>query len=220
MSSSSPSSASGPANPTPLVSGASVAETAQAHAAVPPSPNPAPYISPRVHPTLATLFRKAEARHFTDEELNDIVKVYPARAPQVATVRSVRHKDLPIINALVKEIFSEYGYENAHELAYSKCTRDIRYVVIYATHAMLAQDPKWFDDRLLLWLRVILQSFTFPDRKKQDAGKALFADPVLETRLRELPPPCRSIFHTYYRLQQEMQKKLDPAHYFHMAPYL
>ncbi|PTY04080.1 hypothetical protein DB346_04625 [Verrucomicrobia bacterium LW23] len=191
-----------------------------------PSPAPAlgnpaaPAVSPRVHPALAKLFSKAEARHFTDEELHEIVKVYPDRAPQAATVRSVRHKDLAIINALVKEIFSEYGYEHAHELAYSKCTRDIRYVVIYATHAMLAHDPKWLDDRLLLWLRGILQSFSFPDRKKQDAGKALFADPVLETRLRELPRQCRSIFHTYYRLQQEMQKKLDPPHYFHIAPYL
>ncbi|MEZ0295987.1 MAG: hypothetical protein ACAI35_05975 [Candidatus Methylacidiphilales bacterium] len=195
-------------------------QSSSASASSSPIPDSVEYVSPRVHPALATLFRKAEARHFTDEELNDIVKMYPDRAGHVATVRSVRHKDLSIVNALVKEIFAEYGYEHAHELAYSKCTRDIRYVLIYATHSMLAQDPKWFDDRLLLWLRSILQSFTFPGRIKQDAGKAIFADPVLETRLKELPPQCRSIFHTYYRLQQEMQKKLDPPHYYLIAPYL
>lgn len=181
------------------------------------SPTAAPP-SARKHPVLAELFRKAEGKHFTDEELASIDKLYPQLKQSIAAAKEVRSKDVAIIGRVVKEVFSQYPYEKFHDFANPKCIRDVRYVVIYAVQALLAQDPHWFEDKLLIWFKTILQAFDFPDRSVQSAG-ALFADPILEEKLKQLPKKTKSIFHCYYRLKQEMKKELKPEHFELLASY-
>lgn len=176
-------------------------------------------VTPRKHPLLAEMFRKSEGKHFTDEELELIEKEYPDLKTAVEATKEIRLLDVKIINRVVKEIFAQYDYEKFHQFSSPKCTRDVRYVVIYATHCMLARDPKWFEDKLLIWFKTILQAFEFPERT-QKTGSALFADPVLEERLKQLPKKAQSIFHTYYRLHQEVGKSMKPEHFALLGPYL
>jgi hypothetical protein len=175
--------------------------------------------TPRLHPGTAPLFKDAESRHFTDEELDFILKEYPEKAPQLAVAREVRSIDVAVINRVVKEIYAQYPYEEHHEFATSKCPRDVRYVVAYAVQSMIEGDGRWFEDKLLIWLKTILQAFDFPERTKT-TGSTLFSDQVLEEKLAKLPKKSRSIFHMYYRLEQEMAKALAPGQAELLSPYL
>ncbi len=175
--------------------------------------------SVRLHPKLSELFQQAGGRHLKDEELELLLGEVPDLAPQVEAARTIRSIATGVIKKVVAEVFSQYPYEKAHEYAQAKCPRDVNYVVAYASLAMLARDPEWLDNKVLLWLRSILQSFEFPDRVKS-AANALFADRVLEDALARLPVKNRSTFHCYYRVQQEMRKAMPAAHFEQIQPYL
>jgi len=166
----------------------------------------------RDHPRLGPLFREAESRHFRPEEIQIILAERPDLAPEVAAVSAVREIDLSVIQRVVKEVFAQFDYEQFHDYATAKCTRDIRYVITYACAATVAKDLRWFDDKLLIWLKTILAAFNFPARTS-GAGGGMFADEVLEERLKELPQRTQSTFYCYYRLRQEMEKELAPDHF-------
>lgn len=170
-------------------------------------------------PRLRELYRAAEGRHFKDEELTELEQGWPELAPRLAAARAVRDHDLAVIRRVVTEVFAQYTYEKNHEHAQAKCPRDIRYVVCYAVQSMILEDPGWFDNKVLLWLKTILQAFEFPERSRA-ASRALFADKELEAGLAACNRRTRSIYHTYYRLLVEMRKDLEPAHFALMEPYL
>lgn len=176
-------------------------------------------LSLRRHPRLAELFRQAEGRHLSDEELEVLLSAVPDLAPQVEAARAVRSVATGVVKKVVSEVFSQYPYEKAHEMALAKCPRDVNYVVAYASLAMLCRDPEWLESKLLIWLKTILQAFDFPDRVKSSAN-ALFADRALEDGLARLPKRARSIFHTYYRLQQELKKAMVAEQFELLQPYL
>jgi len=174
---------------------------------------------PRRHPVLAAVFKNAESRHFKDEELDLILREYPDKAMEIAAAKEIREKDVAIVNRVVKEIFSQYDYEKLHDFSSPKCTRDVRYVVAYSCMAMISGEPQWIEDKLLIWLKTILQAFDFPERTRPMSG-VLFADQELEKALEKQPKKVKSIYHTYYRLRQEMAKELQPEHYELIEPYL
>lgn len=183
-------------------------------------PNPA--TSPksfRDHPRLGPIFRAAEARHFKDDELDTILAEMPDRAPEVAAIRAIRNIDVACIGRVVKEVFAQFDYEKHHDYASAKCPRDVRYVVTYACAAMLARDLRWFDDKLLIWLKTILAAFHFPARNPGASG-GLFADEALEAKLQALPQKTQSTYYCYYRLRQEMEKDLRPEHFRLIEPAL
>lgn len=181
--------------------------------------NNATAVNARKNPVLRELFKGAEARHFNEEELASIQREHPELELELETARAVRECDVAIIGRVVKEVYSQYPYDQHHDHANPKCIRDVRYVIAYACHAMIARDPKWLEDKLLIWLKTILQAFDFPDRVKSSAG-VLFADKAMEETLRNLPAKTKSIFHCYYRLKQEMGKALPPQQFKLIAPYL
>lgn len=180
---------------------------------------PAQTINARKNPKLSELFKKAESRHFTDEELAAIGSEHPELSAELAAAAAVREVDVACIGRVVKEVFSQYPYDQHHDHANPKCIRDVRYVVAYGCHAMIARDPKWLEDKLLIWLKTILQAFDFPDRTKSTAG-VLFADKGMEEALKALPPKAKSIHHCYYRLKQEIGKAIPAEHFKLMAPFL
>lgn len=176
-------------------------------------------LSLRNHPKLSVLFKQAESRHFKDEEFDTILAEVGEVADRVEACKEIRQKDVAIISKVVKEVFSQYDYEKFHDFASAKCPRDVRYVVTYACAAMLAGDMQWLEDKLLIWLKTILQAFEFPARKP-GAGKTLFADEKLEKALESLPQKTMSIYHCYYRLRQEMEKELTESSFRLIEPYL
>ncbi len=176
-----------------------------------------PTSSVRRHPELASLFKAAENRHLTDGEFDEYQRVLPAFRPRADAAKLIRAAEEAVVLAVVEEVFALYPFKGEYSSA--KCVRDIRSVSAYATLAMLMNDPDWFRDKLLLWLRSMLQAFEFPDRPTT-ARKVLFSQIEEDERLAQLKPHQRSIYDSYRRLKQHYQNQLPATAFVLIAPYL
>jgi hypothetical protein len=171
----------------------------------------------RSHAVIGPLLKGAEARHLTDEELATFVAQGPRFAARAEAAREVRTCEIEVVSRIVREVFAIYPYEAHHQLAMAKCVRDVRYVSTYATHAMLLNDPVWFDDKFLLWLKTILQSFEFPDRATK---RTLVFGGTDDPALRAMKPKQRSIHATYTKLRDGYQAALTAPSAALMRPFL
>jgi len=140
--------------------------------------------------------------------------------PRATAAREIKAVETVIVQTVIKEIFALYPFEERHVIATGKCSRDVRYVSAYATLAMLMSDPQWFDDKLLLWLKTILQSFEFPEQTHKPKVNFNLGANAANTKLEEYKLHQRSIFDTYTRLKQQYQRTLSPPSYELIAPYL
>lgn len=172
----------------------------------------------RKHPGLSNLFQDAESRHLTDAEFETYLKSAPEFANRVKAAKEIKSYEVDVVDMTIQEIFRMYPFMQKHELAQGKCYRDVHYVSAYATLSMLMNDPEWFKDKLLIWLKTILQAFHFPAR---DQGvEASSSHRVVSLEADKLPQPRSSIFETYIRLKQNYKEKLSPETYTLIEPYL
>jgi|AFSR01.1.fsa_nt_gi hypothetical protein len=184
--------------------------------------SPTSVLPPHRHPELANMFRQAEGKYFTDAEFAKLESLYPNLKTHIEAAKDVRAKETGIVGRSVKEIYTMYPYEQYHEHATAKCVRDARYVLSYATLAMLADDPQWFENKLLIWMKTILQAFDFPDTGQTEAMREAFSriDPALAAKLKSFKGKVRSIYHMYYLVKRECQQELQPTSFRLMSPYL
>lgn len=173
----------------------------------------------RLHPELTDLFARAESRHLTDDEFELFLAVAGEHAERVTAAQEVKAHDAQIVRNIITDLYAIYPYAQNHNLAMPKCIRDVRYVTAYATLAMLMGDPQWFADKLLIWMKTILQSFEYPDIPA-GTSRRLNPEPEVRTMLTNLKPNQRSIFECYYRLKSDLKKTLSPAAFNEMETYL
>jgi hypothetical protein len=174
----------------------------------------------RHRPQVAEIFKQAEARAFKDEELELLVQYAPEIQAETEAAQAVRGVSGKLIKKVVQEVYAIYPYEKYHQYAQAKCIRDVSYVVSYAVAAMIARDPQWYEDKLLLWLKTILQAFDFPDFESRKFGNLVFKDQTLQQELSKRPAKARGIYHTYYRLDQMMKRELEEKHHKMISPYI
>jgi hypothetical protein len=170
------------------------------------------------HQELQAIFKAAESRHLTNQELDVYISLVPEYTSHAEAAREVASVEEAVVQAVVKDIFILYPYEKKHQLAFGKCIRDISYVSAYATQAMLMNDPQWFEDKLLIWLKTILQAFEFPEPTQKATN--LFSKPADALHETGLSQKQRSVFATYSRLKHYYQEKLSPTAFDLMASYL
>jgi hypothetical protein len=188
----------------------------------------------RDNPEIAELFRIAESRHLTEEELAHYLSIAPEYADRVEAAREIAAAELTVVTNTVKQVFFLYPYPKYHEFAKDKAIRDVSYVSAYATHSMLMDEPDWFRDKLLIWLKTILGAFSYPAReeRKVDAPSSFLKTDVFRDPNR-LPHPeitehadtlaikgKRSIYETYARLIVNYQQVLSPKAFALILPHL
>lgn len=177
-----------------------------------------PTATAKNHSELTRLFKSAENRHLSEDELKEYERVMPSFASRARAAREIALVESDVVERVVSEILINYPFEERHAYARTKCVRDISSVSAYATLAMLMNDPHWFRDKLLLWLRTILQALYFPDREIQKR-KALFATSA-QAAPTELQPNQRAIFETYTKLKANYKEKLSADAFALIDPYL
>ena len=173
----------------------------------------------RKHPTLAALFKDAEARHFTDAEYDLYLSFHPEGRARVDAAREMKAVDAQIVKKVITRIYEIYPFEQKHQLAVAKCIRDVRYVTAYATGCMLMGDPDWFRDKLLLWMKTIIQSFGYPDIPSGTSTR-YFSDPEILSHVLTLRPHQRSIYETYRGILEEVRSNHSPQAFSEMEPFL
>jgi hypothetical protein len=173
----------------------------------------------RQHPQLQALFKGAESRHFNDEEMRVYLSVVPDEAARIEAAQEVKKVDGVVVKKTIKGIYEIYPYEQKHALAMAKCVRDVRYVTAYATMAMLMNDPEWFRDKLLIWMKTIIQSFRYPDIP-EGTTRRLHDDPEVLAHLETLQPHQRSIYETYLSVKREIMASVSETSAELMEPFL
>jgi Phycobilisome protein len=172
----------------------------------------------RLHPQLSQLFKDAESRHLTDAEFELFLKAAPQFSNRVNAAKEIKTFEVEVVDTTIQEVFKMYPFIEKHEFAQGKCYRDVHYVSAYSTMAMLMNDPEWFRDKLLIWLKTILQAFHFPARDQKSEASA--SQRIVSLEADKLPQPRSSIFETYSRLKHNYKDKLSPETYALIEPML
>jgi hypothetical protein len=139
--------------------------------------------------------RRADPGSFLPEEkLRELEKVDHLMAARVRAARSAEQFEQPILRQVIEPILKKFDFSkaNAHR---DKCYRDVGLVYRYCVFAMLSDDMKMLEDKLLFWLRTILQSQNFPQGNE-------------------------SIRATYTLLLREAERQIPPEHFRLLDPYL
>lgn len=173
----------------------------------------------RSHPQLASLFKDAESRFLTGDELEMYLAEFPDGEARVNASDEVKQVANRIVKKVITRIYELYPYEQKHQMAMAKCMRDVRYVLAYATGSMLMGDPDWFRDKLLIWMKTIIQSFRYPDIEVED-GERYFSDEETTAHIKTLQSHQRSIYETYKAIREEMRTNLSPESFAEMETYL
>ena len=177
-------------------------------------------LSLKKHPLLKELFKRAEGRHWSEEELSLYARSAPEFIDRVHAARAIARHESAVVEKTVTEIFASYPFLKYHALAEIKAPRDITQVGVYATAAMLMNDNDWFRDRVLLWLKTILQAFVFPKREAANQ-RTLFGSRAATSNPAEgMPQRKQAVFETYMVLKRNYQQVLDAPHFAQIEPYL
>lgn len=176
----------------------------------------------REHPQLAELFQIVESRHLTDAEFTQYLAVVPENTDRVAAAQEVLAAESAVVILTIKQIFSLYPFSKYHEFPKDKCVRDVSYVSAYATQSMLMGDPDWFRDKLLIWLKTILQAFSYPVREERQLATPVqnLPFPEITQHADSLPKKRRAIYETYARLLMNYKAALSPEAFALVQPHL
>jgi hypothetical protein len=173
---------------------------------------------------ITSLFAAAESRHLTPEEFSRYNALAPQFKSREVAANEIIDAQLAVVSKTVRQIFAIYPYPRFHENALEKAIRDISYVSVYATHSMLMDDPDWFRDKLLIWLKTILQSFSYPAREEGDpaaaANRPVLPYPEITAHADTLTKGRSSIYETYTRLIANYQEILSPQAFNLIRPHL
>jgi hypothetical protein len=175
--------------------------------------------SVRNHPQLKKMFIEAESRHLSNDELKLYCITLPDHLNRAKAAHEIKLVQAEVVDLTVKEIFAMYPFLAKHELADEKAHRDINYVSTYAATAMLMDDPEWLRDKFLIWLKTILQAFSFPERNKE---VNIPTHRLVTIEADKMPQALgrSAIYETYARLKRNFQQKLSPETYALIEPLL
>lgn len=167
----------------------------------------------RVHPDIRALFAEAQSRNLTEDEQARYLELLPDQADKMAAARNVQAHEELVVKRTVVDIMQLYPYQEFHLRAPEKCLRDVRYVSTYATHAMLQNDVQWYKDKLLIWMKTIIQAFEYPGADAGDPSKRAGVNnshPDLTEAASQMPDKAASIFDCYSRLRRNYEAVLEP----------
>ena len=134
-------------------------------------------------------------RYLTEEEYQQFLAESPHATNLVAAAKHAEQKEAEVVQRCIKAVLKKYEFRKVYEYGEEKCIRDAKAVYRYAVFAMLCNDIEMLRNKLLYWMRLIIQSFGFPGGNK-------------------------SIEMTYQRLNSEAKRAMDPSHYELLEPYL
>lgn len=120
------------------------------------------------------IFKAADCRYLNKQEqqvLRDQVAALDAR---LKAMDELAGKEAAIIDRTMKEVLRAYpDFKEKYAQGGDAGTRDLTFVLRYAAHAMVRNDPQYFDDALLSWMKTILRGVGLRQAFIADVYRAL-----------------------------------------------
>lgn len=114
--------------------------------------------------TLEQIFSEAEGRYLNDKEVKQLNLYVDSFARRVQAMQEAERVEPRWVQDVITNVWRTHPeFEQKHGYAREKCSRDVTYVLRYCVLAMLRNDTQMLTDKLLYWLRTILQSFEFSE---------------------------------------------------------
>lgn len=110
------------------------------------------------------MLTEAEGRYLTAEESRLMVKYASSLELRLAAMNALEKVEEKIVDEVLTVVWQKHPeFERAHHQAKDRCRRDVTLVLRYCATAMLRDDDKFLEEKLLHWLHTILHSFHFGD---------------------------------------------------------
>jgi hypothetical protein len=157
-----------------------------------------------MHPILEQISRNEPGRYLTVDELKAIVADEPYLKDRANAALAAQAAEQNILDRTIKPVLKRYDFVTGRAgYGPEKCYRDVGAVYRYCVFAMLCDDPAMLKNKLLYWMRTIIQALNFPagnesikytyDLLRKESGKVLPAeharllDPFLQIVAEILP---------------------------------
>lgn len=146
------------------------------------------------HPLLVQYRKDSPGVYLAPAELQRLVDEDPSIAPRVQAAIAAQAQEKVVLDRVIPAVLKKYDFRKAFEYGESKCYRDVGAVYRWCVFAMLCDDQEMLENKLLIWMGVIVRSLNFPSGRE-------------------------SIRYCYKLLRKEAMAALDPAKGALLDPY-
>ncbi|MDX2176010.1 MAG: hypothetical protein SF028_06020 [Candidatus Sumerlaeia bacterium] len=153
---------------------------------------------PQTH--LARVIKNEPNRPLTEDDFTRILAEEPHLAQRVAAARAAAAAEAAVVKATVDTVLRRFDFVTGRAgYGPAKCYRDVGGVYHYAVLAMLAGDPTVYENKLLLWMRTIIQALAFPE------GSIAFTYALLRKEAsKQLPAAAAQLLDPYLALAEKI----------------
>jgi predicted RNA-binding protein Jag len=116
---------------------------------------------------LSQMMVGAEGRYLNSEEMDNISEMVKTFHARFEVTQRLEAKEDQIIKAIVEkslEQFPQFAEERPN--VFEKCVRDETLVLRYAAMAYLNDDDEVFTEKVMYWMRTVVQAMNFTDVAK------------------------------------------------------
>ncbi len=123
--------------------------------------------------------------YLSPEQLAELEKIDHLMAARVRSARKAQQMESVVLKNVIEPILKKFDFAANASFHREKCYRDVGMVYRHCVFAMLSDDMEMLENKLLFWLRKILQSQNFP--QGNESIRSTYALLLKETE-RQLPP--------------------------------
>lgn len=154
-----------------------------------------------IHPILKKIRAEDPGKPPSAEELERIEKDQPELAPRIRATREAVAREQIILKETVEKVLKKYDFKGRFDYGSEKCYRDVGSVYRYCIFSMLCEDEDMLRNKLLFWMRTIIQSLDFPSGNES----IRFCYSLLrETSRRNLSPDSSALMDPYLKIVEEI----------------
>lgn len=111
---------------------------------------------------LQSIFSDAEGRYLQNEEIRALAAYTSTLKERVETMQLLEKKEAAIVKETLDIVFEKHpDLTSRYFRTRENCTRDVTLVLRFCAMAMVRDDVDYLKEKLLYWLRTILQAFEF-----------------------------------------------------------
>ena len=147
-------------------------------------------------PLLDAIARDTPGRYLTAEELAALEQEDPLATRRIAAARAAQEREQSVLDATIRPILKKYDFVTGrHGYGPEKCYRDVGATYRYCVFAMLCESPELLDNKLLLWMRKIIQALNFPSGNESIAATYTL---LRREAARQLPKDAVTLLDPYF----------------------
>jgi hypothetical protein len=120
-----------------------------------------------MHTELREVMHGAEGRYLSSDEIDRVMGIVNSYEDRFAIMKKLELNEIEIVNETIERMFEKYpDFYKDRPNAYDKCVRDESLVLRYAAMAMVNNDPEIFEEKVLYWMKTVVQSMEFTEEAK------------------------------------------------------